>query len=404
MSKYFSGQSQGSYLPPGFMEAATQSGRLYADAMANVGRSIGEVIKRRSEKRKDDTYFDLMERLGEIPDETKQGSVPGLVERGRPLDNEESKAFSAKLAGNRNAYNNEAKRLKDLIKDETALLKEFASSGDSAVPQELIDLFKKRDKDNDDLRDAGNDQFIEDRLNPEHTLNATISSPPKKDPPMIGPGSDFRSFVYNVIGKPTDDVMAETELPPVELGGPPDPANQFLDESDVMARGLKAAKRWARQSSKNFAGMAYDTEDKLSRFQEGRELIPSEISGGAPTIGGLLMEPGLVPGTVGLSEDEQRDLALGELSKMARSMGRERFAEASAKIDKLFPDKPDIETVDLGSYSVITEDGAYKAAIKTPNRAGNTLYSSLSENQQKLADTTYTKIGLPENSRTRGYW
>ena len=113
------------------------------------------------------------------------------------------------------------------------------------------------------------------------------------------------------------------------------------------------------------------------------------------------MEPGLVPGTVGLSEDEQRDLALGELSKMARSMGRERFAEASAKIDKLFPDKPDIETVDLGSYSVITEDGKYKAAIKTPNRAGNTLYSSLSENQQKLADTTYTKIG--NETLVKGY-
>ena len=393
MSKYFSGQSQGSYLPPGFMEAATQSGRLYADAMANVGRSIGEVIKRRSEKRKDDTYFDLMERLGEIPNETKQGSVPGLVERGRPLDNEESKAFSARLAGDRNAYNRESKRLKDLIKDETALLKEFASSGDSAVPQELIDLFKKRDKDIDDLRDAGNDQFIEERLDPEHTLNAAISSPPKKDPPMIGPGSDFRQYLHSVIGDPSDDVMAETELPPVQTDVPPDPAAQFLDESDVMARGLKAAKRWARQSSKNFAEMAYEAEDKLSRFQEGRELIPSEISGADPTIGGLLMEPGLVPATVGLSEDEQRDLALGELSKMARSMGRERFAEASAKIDKLFPDKPDIETVDLGSYSVITEDGKYKAAIKTPNRAGNTTYAGLSENQQKLADTTYTKIG-----------
>jgi len=388
MSKYFSGQSQGSYLPPGFMQTATQSGRLYADAMANVGRSIGEAIKRRSDKRKDDTYFDLMERLGEIPGETKQGTIPGLVERGRPLDDENSKAFSSKLAGDRTAFNRESKRLKDLIKDETALLKEFASSGDKAVPQELIDLFKKRDKDIDDMRDAANDQFIEDRIDPANTLNASISTPPQ-----IGRGSEFRNYLNAVIGKDDNE-----ELPPLVVKGGPEPTDSdvFLNESDVMSNSLKAAKRWARQSSKGFSEMAYEAEDKLSRFQEGRELLPPEFSGGNPTIGGLLMEPGLIPAEIGLTDDEQRNLALGELSKMARSMGRERFAEAAARVDKLFPDDPEIDTVDLGGYTVITQDGSYKAAIKTPNRSGNQNYASLTENQQKLADSTYTRVGQEE--------
>ena len=56
MSKYFSGQSQGSYLPPGFMQTATQPGQYYAAALASVGKSIGEGIRRRGEKKKDDAY------------------------------------------------------------------------------------------------------------------------------------------------------------------------------------------------------------------------------------------------------------------------------------------------------------------------------------------------------------
>ena len=86
---------------------------------------------------------------------------------------------------------------------------------------------------------------------------------------------------------------------------------------------------------------------------------------------------------VPLSLKERREIVTSDLAGMARSMGRERFKEARAEVDKLFPRQPEIGVSDQGGALVITEDGAYKAAMAKPKLQGNSMFEQLSEASQK---------------------
>jgi hypothetical protein len=413
MSKYFSGQSQGSFLPPGFMQAATQSGQLYASALASVGKSIGEGIRRRGEKKKDDAYFNFIEATGKIDDATK--SVSQLVSQGKPLDTPESKAFGQKTAGDRNQALNEADYWDDLLKqkDDAYLLQQYVGDQSSNADPTLRKLFGEGEKKAQQAAQSVRSDLINSALDP--TMLGEVGSQPR----LMGMDGQFGESTpapANIPQPPPAplDPNGPIPLPTMEEAAALNPElypglaasgsfNEgemgnwtdnisYEDQNKVMTAGLKKAKAWARGKAKDLRALAAQKENTLAAWEQGRELIADDA--GDYSLGDLIKVPGQVERK--LTDNEKRDMAESKLSTMARSMGRERFKEARVQLDKQFPDKPEIETVDLGGYTVITEDGSYKAAIKTPNRSGNQSYAALTENQQKLADTTYTNIGKDE--------
>ena len=88
-SPYFSGSTPGSFLPQGFMEAATAPGRNFAAGVSQLSKGIGRRLERARERKKDDEYFDFIERMGKTPKtKTSTVTVPELTERGRPRTDE----------------------------------------------------------------------------------------------------------------------------------------------------------------------------------------------------------------------------------------------------------------------------------------------------------------------------
>ena len=415
MSKYFSGQSQGSYLPPGFMQTATQPGQYYAAALASVGKSIGEGIRRRGEKKKDDAYFNFIEATGKIDDATK--SVADLVAQGKPLDTPESKAFGQKTAGDRNQALNEADYWDKIVDlkdgDDAQLMQMFVSDPDSGADPNLRVLFGEGEKKIQQAANAARSDLINSALDPTRLGQVQSQNrlmgmdgqyvEPTQAPTSIPLPPPAPLDPDGPIPLPTREEAAalNPELYPGlagsgsfnegEMGNWTDSMSED-DQLKTMTAGLKKAKAWARGKAKDLRALAAQKENTLAAWEQGREIISDDA--GNMSLGDLIMVPGQVERK--LTDSEKRDMAESKLSTMARSMGRERFKEARVQLDKQFPDKPEIETVDLGGYTVITEDGSYKAAIKTPNRSGNKSYASLTENQQKLADTTYTKVGEEE--------
>ena len=414
MSKYFSGQSQGSYLPPGFMQTATQSGQYYAAALASVGKSIGEGIRRRGEKKKDDAYFNFIEATGKIDDATK--SVADLVAQGKPLDTPESKAFGKKTAKDRNLALSEADEWDKIVDlkdgDDAQLMQMFVSDPDSGADPNLRVLFGEGEKKIQQAANAARADLINSALDPTRlgqvqSQNRLMGMDGQYGEPTPAPTSiplpPPATFDPNgPIPLPTREEAAalNPELYPGlaasgfnqgEMGNWTDTMSEE-DQLKTMTAGLKKAKAWARGKAKDLRALAAQKENTLAAWEQGREIVTDDA--GNMSLGDLIMVPGQVERK--LTDSEKRDMAESKLSEMARSMGRERFKEARVQLDKQFPDKPEIETVDLGGYTVITEDGSYKAAIKTPNRSGNKSYAALTENQQKLADTTYTNIGKDE--------
>ena len=349
-SKYFSGSAPASYLPPGFMESATAPGRYYAEAMGSIGKAVGAGLAKRNQRKKDKAYFDFIERMGETPT-TRTEMIPGaeMVERGRPLTDEASGDYFNDTMEAKDAYLRNADFFKGLQSDSNAFERLKA--------------------------------YAQDELPTDHPINEFIEGHEQNvaDAVQLSTENVQRQFKGMVM----DSIKAQTQVPDNvrrQSPGAVDPFDRLTrpDQqfNDLIKTTYNDSLKWAKEWEAGSKEMAAKEEKKLDDFMAGVD----------PKTGKKLMDvvPTETEVNVPLSLAERREIVTSDLAGMARSMGRERFKDARAEVDKLFPRQPELGVKEQGAVMIITEDGAYKAAMAKPKLQGNSLFEQLSEATQKL--------------------
>ena len=160
-----------------------------------------------------------------------------------------------------------------------------------------------------------------------------------------------------------------------------DPETVANEQLAIVEKGLKEATTWAKKEAGNWKDDLGVVEKTLDDFMSGKDKK-----------GQSFMELTEKDVRVPLSIKERRDFVMGDLASSARQLGRERYKEAREEVDKLFPKEPEISVKQVGGLSVVTEDGKYKVAMKTPVLSGTGAYDSLPEHKQKWADTMWDKV------------
>jgi hypothetical protein len=359
-SPYFSGTTPSSFLPQGYMEAATAPGRNIAAGISKLGAGIGRRIEQSRERKKDDEYFDFIERMGKTPREKDQTfSVPELVARNRPRTDEAAGDYFNDQLAARDSYQRQLDWLSGLEKEENATDRVKAYAADELPENHPIHAII-----------AEGDRMMEDanQASAEETA------------------AQFNDMVLQSIQSRTqrpDQTQRE--------GGAriPDPFEEMMGFEEgqrtkqILEGVYKDSLPWVKEYQLGIKGMMADREKNLDDFMAGKDekgkplmdLQNKEVKVKAP-----------------MSIKERRDIVMNDLSGLGRKLGRERYKEARTEVDKLFPKEPEIGVKQVGGLSVVTEDGKYKVAMKTPVLAGTGAYDSLPEHKQKWADTMWDKV------------
>ena len=348
-SKYFSGSAPASYLPPGFMESATAPGRYYAEAMGSIGKAVGAGLAKRNQRKKDKAYFDFIERMGETPT-SRTETVPGveMVDRGRPLTDEASGDYFNETLERKTAYEDILDNTSRLLTDEGAYdrMKQYAEK-ELPANHPIHEII------------AQNDQSLED------AITMTTEDVTKQWDTMV-----------------RDSITAQTQRPdPVAREGGPSLVDPFgrlarpdQQLNDMLKKTYTDSLKWTKSWRDDLKAVVANEEKKLDDFMAGKDRKGNPIQEAT-----IVEREREIP----LSLKERREIVTSDLAGMARSMGRERFKEARAEVDKLFPRQPEIGVTEQGGALVITEDGAYKAAMAKPKLQGNSMFEQLSEASQK---------------------
>lgn len=330
-SKYFSGTAPTSYLPPGFMESATAPGRYYAEAMGSAGKAIGAGLAKRNERKKDKAYFDFVERMGETKS-FRTETIPGVeaVRRGRPTTDEASGDYFNDQMQYRESHLGHLGRLEDMEKSHNSM--------------DRIEAYAKAD------------------LPDDHPLHQLI----KDRDAMITQESDVSS-------KQMSSNFNNMLLQSID-------SNQGFDVYGIDAASLKRINneslKWLKDRQTGTKEIIKEHEDNLDDFMKGVDLKTGEPL--------MEMRATTKDIKVPLSLRERREIVTSDLAGMARSMGRERYKDAFSEVDKLFPRTPELDVIEKSGALIITQDGAYKAAMAKPKLQGNSLFDKLSEASQKL--------------------
>lgn len=330
-SKYFSGTAPTSYLPPGFMESATAPGRYYAEAMGSIGKAVGAGLAKRNQRKKDKAYFDFIERMGETP-VSRTETIPGVEmrERGRPLTDEASGDYFNEQMDYREGHIGHLEKLDDLEQS-----------------QNTLDRIA---------------QYAGSKLSESHPIHEVLKM---SDRMLLDEQENMRSTMSSNLNSMLVQTMDEgAGLEPFGISA--------AELQRVNAESMK----WLKGQQKGTKDIIAEHEANLDDFMAGVDRNTGE----------KLMEavPTETEVNVPLSLKERREIVTSDLAGMARSMGRERFKEARAEVDKLFPRQPELGVTDQGGALIITEDGAYKAAMAKPKLQGNSMFEQLSEASQKL--------------------
>jgi hypothetical protein len=361
-SPYFSGTTPGSFLPQGYMEAATAPGRAYAAGIGKLGEGIGRRLERARERKKDDEYFDFIERMGKTPKTSSEMvKVPELVERGRPRTDEAAGDYFNDQLASRDSYQKQLDWLSSL-------------EGDSGAGKRLK-------------------AYAADELPEDHPLHALI----KTGDLMIEEASQTRA---EEMGAEFNDMVLQsirsrTQRPdPTQRQGGSrvaDPFSEIMmdpEESQrvnqILGDAYKESEKWLKDYTDGTKSMMSDREKSLDDFMAGKdekgkalmELRDKEVEVKSP-----------------MSIKERRDIVMNDLSGLGRKLGRERYKEARTEVDKLFPRSPEIGVEEKGGALIITEDGAYKVAMAKPKLQGNSMFERLSESVQKVVP------GLQDDAR-----
>jgi hypothetical protein len=420
-SPYFSGSSPASFLPQGYMEAATAPGRNIAAGISQLGKGIGARIKRQRELKKDDEYFDFIERMGKTPKD-KPGKAKMLTERGRPRTDEASGDYFREQMESRNKIQHQVDAMERIQEpgNEADLMGQYSMTLPDGHP--LKDLVAESEQELEaklernaydtmmqhraeladrflpfDLQGGGalmpSDRAARERFGqhlPGPNDHQGITPLPGALMPR-GQAPDQREGL-------TDEQYAAWEadleqrqaarsgqgLPPLVYREPDrmrDPETVANEQLAIVEKGLKEATTWAKKQAGNWKDDLGVVEKTLDDFMSGKDKK-----------GQALMELTEKDVRVPLSIKERRDFVMGDLASSARQLGRERYKEAREEVDKLFPKEPEISVKQVGGLSVVTEDGKYKVAMKTPVLAGTGAYDSLPEHKQKWADTMWDKV------------
>ena len=360
-SPYFSGSSPASFLPQGYMEAATAPGRNMAAGISQLGKGIGRRIEKARERKKDDEYFDFIERMGKTPKEKDQTfSVPELVARNRPRTDEAAGDYFNDQLAARDSYQRQLDWLSGLEKEENATDRVKAYAADELPENHPIHAII-----------AEGDRMMEDanQASAEETA------------------AQFNDMVLQSIQSRTqrpDQTQRE--------GGAriPDPFEEMMGFEEgqrtkqILEGVYKDSLPWVKEYQLGIKGMMADREKNLDDFMAGKDekgkplmdLQNKEVKVKAP-----------------MSIKERRDIVMNDLSGLGRKLGRERYKEARTEVDKLFPRTPEIEVTEKGGALIITEDGAYKVAMAKPKLQGNSMFEKLSESVQKVVP------GLQDDAR-----
>jgi hypothetical protein len=351
-SPYFSGSSPASFLPQGYMEAATAPGRNMAAGISQLGKGIGRRIEKARERKKDDEYFDFIERMGKTPKERDQTfSVPELVARNRPRTDEAAGDYFNDQLAARDSYQRQLDWLSGLEKEENATNRVKAYAADELPENHPIHAII-----------AEGDRMMEDanQASAEETA------------------AQFNDMVLQSIQSRTqrpDQTQRE--------GGAriPDPFEEMMGFEEgqrtkqILEDVYKDSLPWVKEYQLGIKGMMADREKNLDDFMAGKDEKGKSL---------MDLQSKEVKGKTPMSIKERRDIVMNDLSGLGRKLGKERYKEARTEVDKLFPRSPEIETVKRDGVTIITEDGKYKLAMATPTVKGNSMFEQLPDAVQKL--------------------
>ena len=352
-SPYFSGSTPSSFLPQGFMEAATAPGRNFAAGLSQLSKGIGRRLERARERKKDDEYFDFIERMGKTPKtKTSTVTVPELTERGRPRTDEAAGDYFNDQLAARDSYQRQLDWLSSL-------------EGDSGAGKRLR-------------------AYAADELPENHPLHALIATgdlmmEEAAQASAEEMGAEFNDMVLQSIRSRT-----QRSDPVQRQGGHriADPLSQIVMDpeesqrvSQILEDAHKESEKWLKDYTAGTKAMMADHEKNLDDFMAGKDRKGKPL---------MELTDKEVEVTTPMSIKERRDIVMSDLSGLGRKLGRERYKEARAEVDKLFPRSPELDTVTKGGLTIVTQDGQYKIAMATPNVKGNSMFEQLPDAVQKL--------------------
>ena len=166
----YKGSTMGTFLPPGFMDAATQPGRAYAQAMSTAGASIGQGLEGLlkswgQEKKLRKSYGTILESMGVEHDENAGSAALGALLQGEKIkqaqENLEKDRLLKKIISNERSEVDrfrtmtQAQTAKDALKsreeierNELAFNKEVFKSKEAALKRNEALEKTQRDADN----------------------------------------------------------------------------------------------------------------------------------------------------------------------------------------------------------------------------------------------------------------
>ncbi len=334
------------------MEAATAPGRNLAAGISKLGAGIGRRIEKARERKKDDEYFDFIERMGKTPKaKSEMVKVPELVERGRPRTDEAAGDYFNDQLAARDSYQRQLDWLSGLEKEENAT---------------------KRMK-----------AYVADELPENHPIHAIIAESDSMMEAAKQANADEISSQFNDMV--LKSIRSQTQRPDQTQreGGAriPDPFEEMMGFEEgqrtkqILQDVYKDSIPWVKEYQLGIKGMMADREKNLDDFMAGKdekgkalmELRDKEVEVKTP-----------------MSIKERRDIVMNDLSGLGRELGRERYKEARTEVDKLFPRSPELDTVTKGGLTIVTQDGQYKIAMAAPKIKGNSMFEQLPEAVQKL--------------------
>lgn len=403
-SPYFSGTTPSSFLPQGYMEAATAPGRNIAAGISQLGKGIGARIKRQRELKKDDEYFDFIERLGKTPKD-KPGKSTVLAERGRPRTDEASGDYFRDQMEERNNIQFQVDAMERIQEpgNESDLMSQYSMTLPDGHPlkdlvaesQQELEAKLERNAYETMMQHRAElaDRFMPLDLQGGNTLLPSGREDRERLAPLMPIGqaapqreglTDEQYAAWEADLEQRQAARSGQGLPPMVYREPDrmrDPETVAKEQLAIVEKGLKEATTWAKKEAGNWKDDLGVVEKTLDDFMAGKD------KKGQP-----IMEIVDKDVRVPLSIKERRDFVMGDLASSARQLGRERYKEAREEVDKLFPKEPEIGVKQVGGLSVVTEDGKYKVAMKTPVLAGTGSYDALPEHKQKWADTMWDKV------------